>query len=173
MIGQTGCDLANRARASYWIAKLIADRNDACEAGQYQKAREMWAGAHNGPSASRTARRTVALSRHPGAEPQLEREPAMRASDVDSRLPVQASNALDNIERCCTRLFERWCESRRVVPLAYLMHAWPMADPGAHRAKRLSGALRDLLRFHADTLDSGDRRLIRYALAAADMATLI
>ncbi|WP_224008635.1 hypothetical protein [Paraburkholderia tropica] len=164
MIGQTGCDLANRARTLAGIATLTRDR---CPS--------RWAIDHL----------DCAFARLLCVEPMPEREPVMRASIVDSRLPearetqqsreshASRETLIDDLERCCARLFERWCESRRVVPLAYLMHAWPLADASMHPAKRLAGALRDLLHFHADALDSSDRRLIRYALAAAEMATLL
>lgn len=110
-------------------------------------------------------------------------EPLKRVALTDSQLqirpvesispvfgPRDASIALDDVDNCCALLFERWCERRCVVPLAYLMRVWPMADPGSHQAQRLLGALRDLLRFNAEMLDANDRRLIRHALAAAGEA---
>lgn len=72
------------------------------------------------------------------------------------------------MEACCSVLFERWCEERRVIPLAYLMHAWPLATRSPATFLRLSKSLRDLVVAHADALDVDDRRLIRNAIDLAE-----
>jgi hypothetical protein len=74
------------------------------------------------------------------------------------------------IEACCLALFERWCEQKRVIPLAYLMHAWPIPRPTAPLIKRLSGSLHDLMRWHSDSLDTEERRLIADAIAIVEEA---
>lgn len=71
------------------------------------------------------------------------------------------------MEACCCALFERWCEERRVIPLAYLMHAWPLATPSPAYIRRLSRSLRDLILSHAESLGIDDCRLIEDAIAIA------
>jgi hypothetical protein len=72
------------------------------------------------------------------------------------------------MEACCSALFERWCEERRVIPLAYLMHAWPLATPSPVYIRRLSRSLHDLVVSHAESLGVDDCRLIADAIAIAD-----
>lgn len=75
------------------------------------------------------------------------------------------------MEACCFLLFERWCEERRVIPLAYLMHAWPLATPSPVYVRRLSRALHDLILLHAESLGIDDCRLIEDAIAIAEHPT--
>ncbi|MFL9935464.1 hypothetical protein P0D88_41755 [Paraburkholderia sp. RL18-103-BIB-C] len=64
------------------------------------------------------------------------------------------------VDDLCIALFDRWCERREITPLIYLLHAWPFFPSKSHPVKRLSAALNDLTRFHAETLDDKDRELI-------------
>jgi len=78
--------------------------------------------------------------------------------------------AVTEIEDCCAALFDHWCETRHVVALAYLMYAWPAPEWSAHRAHRISLALRELRRLHTDSLDPLEHQLIRRALNAVESA---
>jgi len=80
-------------------------------------------------------------------------------------------DAAAQMEACCNALFERWCEERRVIPLAYLMHAWPLATPAPMDLRRLSRSLHDLILSHAESLSIDDCRLIESAIAIADRPT--
>jgi hypothetical protein len=64
------------------------------------------------------------------------------------------------IERICMRLFDTWCEQRSVLPLAYLMHAWPLAEHTENALKRLSQSLGELLCFNSKMISKIDRELI-------------
>jgi hypothetical protein len=75
------------------------------------------------------------------------------------------------MEACCSALFERWCEERRVIPLAYLMHAWPLAAPSPVGIWRLSRSLHDLILSHAESLSLDDCRLIEDVIAFAERPT--
>jgi hypothetical protein len=77
-------------------------------------------------------------------------------------------DAAEQIETHCRALFERWCETRHVVPLAYLMHAWPMAAPVPRLAGRLAQSLQTLMHLHADALDVEDCRLVEEAISIAE-----
>jgi hypothetical protein len=64
------------------------------------------------------------------------------------------------IERICMRLFDTWCEQRRVLSLAYLMHAWPLVEHTGNSLKRLSQSLDALLCIHSKIISEIDRELI-------------
>ncbi|WP_206996556.1 hypothetical protein [Trinickia mobilis] len=64
------------------------------------------------------------------------------------------------IDELCIALFDRWCERRELTPLIYLLHAWPFYPATLRPIETLSAALRELLIFHADTVDELDRQLI-------------
>ncbi|TDY21950.1 hypothetical protein B0G81_2190 [Paraburkholderia sp. BL6665CI2N2] len=64
------------------------------------------------------------------------------------------------IDDLCMVLFDRWCERRSILPLAYLMHSWPMPTKAFQVIQRLSGTLKELELFHADTLTAEERRLL-------------
>jgi hypothetical protein len=71
----------------------------------------------------------------------------MISREVDSQAGVQEVNTI------CMRLFDAWCESRNLTPLAYLMHCWPLLDCGAGTIRRVQETMKDLRRNHADKLD--------------------
>ncbi|POR51611.1 hypothetical protein B0G62_106145 [Paraburkholderia eburnea] len=77
-------------------------------------------------------------------------------------------DAAARIEACCVTLFERWCEGRLVIPLAYLMSVWPLATPSPLYMRRLSRSLDDLVRAHGEMLGDDDCRLIEDAIANAE-----
>jgi len=60
---------------------------------------------------------------------------------------------VEAVNTICRRLFEAWCESRSLAPLAWLMHGWPLQDLRAGTLLRLQETMKDLRRFHADKLD--------------------
>ncbi|MFL9965181.1 hypothetical protein PQR02_29850 [Paraburkholderia sediminicola] len=78
----------------------------------------------------------------------------------DSRLRKQ-------VDDLCIALFDRWCERRAITPLIYLLHAWPFFPSTPQPVKTVSAALRELLKFHLEALDHGDRELIASVNALA------
>ena len=62
-------------------------------------------------------------------------------------------NAVEHIHTICLRLFDSWCENRNVIPLAYLMHCWPLINSGPISIRRLADTMWELRKFHAETLD--------------------
>ncbi|MFX1736038.1 hypothetical protein [Paraburkholderia kururiensis] len=77
---------------------------------------------------------------------------------------------LAEIEDCCAALFDRWCETRHVVPLAYLMHVWPLPGTSVDLARRVAIVLRELQRLHTESLGPVEHQLIRRALGAVERA---
>ena len=63
-------------------------------------------------------------------------------------------------EKICLTLFDRWCEQRNVVALAYLMHGWPLLDNAASQTKRLLQSLRELKEHHHEALLSEELALL-------------
>jgi hypothetical protein len=82
------------------------------------------------------------------------------------------TEAIDEIDELCVSLFDLWCEHRRVVPLAYLMHSWPIANRDYFFVKRLFNTLNDLVTFHGDSLTTYEHKLIHHLLEVALDATL-
>lgn len=70
----------------------------------------------------------------------------------------------EEIGRLCLYLFDRWCEHRSVIPLVYLMHAWPILSATRYAMTRLRENLQELLRFHPDALSKEDRHMINRIL---------
>ncbi len=65
-----------------------------------------------------------------------------------------------SIDDLCNELFDRWCESRSLVPLSYLLYAWPIVAVTPLKAERLIDALRDLTQFHRESLGVHDLKTI-------------
>lgn len=86
--------------------------------------------------------------------------------------PLSREDAVvfDEIEDCCAALFDRWCETRHVVPLVYLMHVWPLPETSIHLARRVAVVLSELQRLHTESLGPRDHQLIRRALGAVERA---
>lgn len=82
--------------------------------------------------------------------------------------PNQAREALAHeVEHMCGALFERWCDRRSVIPLAYLMQNWPIVTPTPLGFRRLSSAMRQLADSGLDSLDGDDRRMLCAVAALA------
>lgn len=64
------------------------------------------------------------------------------------------------VDNICLRLFDTWCEQRNVLPLAYLMHAWPLVASTTGGSERLCSSLRELATYHPEVLASHERGLI-------------
>jgi hypothetical protein len=79
----------------------------------------------------------------------------------------ERENAIEQVNSICMRLFDTWCETRGVTPLAYLMHCWPMIDVTPVGLRRVGDTMRDLRRYHSDQLDEDS------FLALCEMAELI
>ncbi|AMV48354.1 hypothetical protein ATN79_47735 [Paraburkholderia caribensis] len=74
----------------------------------------------------------------------------------------------DELEKICLFLFDSWCETRSVLPMVYLLHAWPVLDQDEKGRRRLASALRDLARFHPEAINTDDlSRIERIAELAA------
>jgi len=71
----------------------------------------------------------------------------------------------NEINQLCLRLFDGWCERRCVIPLAYLMHAWPIPTASPLARIRLQSTLRDLKQSHADSLTQDDHHVVEQLLA--------
>lgn len=99
--------------------------------------------------------------------------------EVDRPMPQPAGTeplahdeaaVLSEIEDCCAALFDHWCETRHVVPLAYLMHVWPLPGTSVHLARRVAIVLRELQRLHTESLGPREHQLIRRTLGAVERA---
>ena len=66
----------------------------------------------------------------------------------------ERENYVEQINAICLRLFDTWCETRNVTPLAYLMHCWPMTDSGPAAIRRLGETMRELRRNHTKACDA-------------------
>jgi hypothetical protein len=92
----------------------------------------------------------------------MRREPHMSvAIDEQPHLATE-------IDSLCMALFDRWCEGRDIVPLAYLLHTWPIVDTTQPLMGRLSSTLRDLVIFHFDTLGVEEHQMIRNVIELAN-----
>lgn len=76
-----------------------------------------------------------------------------RYPDADFRLRGQ-------VDDLCRALFDHWCERRELIPLAYLLHAWPFLPTTPYPVDALLTGLRHLLVFHGETIDDLGRQLI-------------
>jgi hypothetical protein len=73
------------------------------------------------------------------------------------------------IEEACQRLFGSLCERQCVVPLAYLLHSWPIAVPSDRSVRRLLDTLAHLVVLHSNLLSSTETDLIEHLLADTDV----
>jgi hypothetical protein len=80
---------------------------------------------------------------------------------------VSANNVtdLDEINRLCTHLFDIWCERRSVIPLAFLMHAWPILKTATLARTHLLNTLQELRQLHPDSLTEEDHQVIEQVLS--------
>jgi hypothetical protein len=71
----------------------------------------------------------------------------------------------DRLEMLCFSLFNGWCERRNVIPLVYLMSAWPITYRSELATSRLLRALRELHQYHPEMLTPGEYRVVTRILA--------
>ncbi len=74
---------------------------------------------------------------------------------------------VERIDKLCGRLFELWCEERKLVPLAYLLHCWPLTGHDAAAIKRLADAMSDLSRFQPGKLSARESIMVREVIGSA------
>ncbi|WP_233845998.1 hypothetical protein [Paraburkholderia sp. HD33-4] len=70
----------------------------------------------------------------------------------------------DELNGLCRALFDGWRERRCMIPLAYLLHVWPLVDATQWSFKRLRDNLRDLECWHLNYVSDEDGGRIRYLL---------
>jgi hypothetical protein len=68
---------------------------------------------------------------------------------------------LERIDGICCRLFDRWCERRAVLPLAYLMHSWPFVGKSLPEDSRLAESLGELIRGNEGAISVVEHGLIQ------------
>jgi len=73
----------------------------------------------------------------------------------------------EHVDAVCTQLFELFCERRRIVPMAYLMHGWPLPQHTVSWVARLVDVLDELMQGHCAQLEGDERTLISVLLEAA------
>lgn len=73
---------------------------------------------------------------------------------------------MEEIDQLCLLLFDAWCERKSIIPLAYLMNAWPISSSAPLAATRLSNALQQLERLHCESLTQRDQQVVRRVLLA-------
>jgi hypothetical protein len=68
-------------------------------------------------------------------------------------------NAFDiaEINADCMRLFSGLCERKSLLPLVYLLHAWPIPELTDSAVSRLREALRTVSAFTDDYLEASNR----------------
>lgn len=69
-----------------------------------------------------------------------------------------------SVDDCCLTLFDEWCERRAVLPLCYLMNAWPIVSVSGSAICRLYAILDELLSNEAAGLLDNERRIINRIL---------
>jgi len=77
-----------------------------------------------------------------------------------------------HFDDACTRLFDLFCERRRIVHLAYLLRAWPLTSESGSSISRLLSALHELLRGHAESMESDETALLVLAITLAEHSGL-
>lgn len=83
----------------------------------------------------------------------------------------QEVHGAEEIETLCFRLFDGWCERRSIIPLAYLMYAWPILTSDGFSNKRIETTLRELQQFHPDSLTPAEHLDIKRVLAIGQHCT--
>jgi hypothetical protein len=69
-------------------------------------------------------------------------------------------SASEQIEGICLRLFDTWCETRNLTPLAFLMHCWPLISVETSSLKHLSDTLGELRRSHGAAVGDNEAGLL-------------
>ncbi|WCM22583.1 hypothetical protein NDK50_31780 [Paraburkholderia bryophila] len=65
------------------------------------------------------------------------------------------------IDSGCLQLFNDLCEQKALLPLAYLLHAWPIHGPTDASLRRLREALKVLAELSDSELTSPNRRICK------------
>jgi hypothetical protein len=74
------------------------------------------------------------------------------------------------MDRLCLVLFDSWCECRSVIPLAYLMYAWPILVGDLYAVTRLLSAMQELRQFHPEALLPDDHDVMERLQTIHDRA---
>jgi len=77
-----------------------------------------------------------------------------------------------HFDDACARLFDVFCERRRIVHLAYLLRAWPLTPESGSSISQLLSALHELLRGHAESMESDETALLVLAITLAEHSGL-
>ncbi|HZZ09584.1 MAG TPA: hypothetical protein VFE79_02735 [Paraburkholderia sp.] len=77
------------------------------------------------------------------------------------------------LDALCQSLFDTWCEQRNQVPLAYLLHCWPLVDDDGTTLRRLAAAMSDLARYHRDAIGSQACVTVRQLIDSAHALSAI
>ena len=78
----------------------------------------------------------------------------------------EAEAETETLHALCAQLFESFCAHRSVLPLAYLMHAWPLIESSEEGHRKLRQSLLDLSEWHADEVDPAEYLLISQIVSA-------
>jgi hypothetical protein len=92
-----------------------------------------------------------------------ERHPQAGPDDDVPKLDVKSQRSAF-VEQMCLALFDRWCEQRNVLALAYLMYGWPLAGDDPSLVRRLVQSLRELGEHHHEALRCEEHALLRLSL---------
>lgn len=64
----------------------------------------------------------------------------------------ECENSIQHVDALCMRLFDTWCDTRSVKPLAYLLKAWPLRNGEPATIRGLSDVLHNLRNQHPNAL---------------------
>ncbi|MFL9890117.1 hypothetical protein P0D71_00140 [Paraburkholderia sp. RL17-383-BIF-A] len=85
----------------------------------------------------------------------------------------ERENSIEHINAMCLCLFDRWCETRSVAPLTYLLQGWPMMNSEPDALRRLGNALRELRRQHPhDSSDASFQEVCELSDCVEDLLIL-
>jgi hypothetical protein len=88
-----------------------------------------------------------------------ERHPQAGPADEAPKVDVK-SQRFAFVEQICLTLFDRWCEQRNALALAYLMYGWPLTGDDPSLVRRLLQSLRELGKHHHEALLSEEAALV-------------
>lgn len=74
------------------------------------------------------------------------------------------SDFVNETNRLCMNLFDSWCNRRCIIPLSFLMHAWPTLKDTPIARVRLLDTLQELRKLHPDSLIEEDHQVIELIL---------
>lgn len=73
----------------------------------------------------------------------------------------------DELHNHCRWLFNAFCERRSVIPLAYLLHVWPLTSNTKRTLATLSETLRNLKAWHPEKLAKEEHLMLDRVLDLA------